>query len=255
VALAGVGIDAERAERFAKLARGVPHAWLRVFSLREVSHAARLARPELGLCVAFCCKEALLKAFGRPYPFPACQCFLVPGRAGIELSLAPGLLEERGLAAARVLSRDGAAGSPAECVVEVRVFRGAVVPVLSRIAAVEIATIEADRDAFAERELSPAEAAGLRGRRAQSLAGALALKRALAALWAASGRSAVAGSRDFTLARDPRGAPRLVDAPGGAAGACVSISHTREFAYGLAAVEAVGAAADADDAATRGATA
>ena len=71
----------------------------------------------------------------------------------------------------------------------------------------------------------------------QSRAGFLALKRALVGLWAAAGAVTPVVPRDFELGHHASGAPRLVSAPGGVnlADVFISISHTRQWAYGLAA--------------------
>ena len=85
-------------------------------------------------------------------------------------------------------------------------------------------------------QFSPAEVAAFGKRSAQSVAGALALKRALVRIWADAGEAHTA-PRDFELGHLSSGAPRLVAAPAGVALAdvFVSISHTRQWAYGLAA--------------------
>jgi phosphopantetheinyl transferase (holo-ACP synthase) len=110
--------------------------------------------------------------------------------------------------------------------------------VRSRLETTAVAAVEAERGRIEERHFSAGEISDLGKRRVQSLAGFLALKRALAALWADAGHPAPAEPRDFELAHYPSGAPRLVAVPAGVALAdvFVSISHTRQWAYGLAVI-------------------
>lgn len=102
--LRGAGVDAERVERFAELAHG-PRPWPLVFSAREAAHLMSLPDPAWGFCAAFCCKEALCKALGEPYPFPACEVLARPGQEEQELRVDPELRERHGIGAvvARVL--------------------------------------------------------------------------------------------------------------------------------------------------------
>jgi phosphopantetheinyl transferase (holo-ACP synthase) len=109
----------------------------------------------------------------------------------------------------------------------------------STVAVVSIADTSADRARIEDACFTPAELDELRGRAVQSLAGWLALKRALVELAVRLGRPAPA-ERDFVLSRAPSGAPRLV--PGhplaDAGDPLVSISHTRAWAYALAVAKA-----------------
>jgi phosphopantetheinyl transferase (holo-ACP synthase) len=120
-----------------------------------------------------------------------------------------------------------------EYAVEVYLIR----PAVSHLESLQVATVEAGRRRIEEEHFSPREIADLGSRRVQSLAGFLALKRALVRLWAAAGASAAAEPRDFELGHHTSGAPRVVAAPQGVelADVFVSIAHTRKWAYGLAA--------------------
>jgi phosphopantetheinyl transferase (holo-ACP synthase) len=239
--LAGVGVDAERIERFEKFAAGAP-PWRYVYSPAEAAHLASLPRAAEAFCAAFCCKEALCKALGERYPFPECECRFSPGALEPQILLAPGFLECRGPAAARVRMHGPQFDGRGECLVEVHLFRpsasaGGAGGERSRLETLSVPDVEAGR-AEIEAHFSPAEIVDLGRRRVQSLAGSLALKRALVALWADAGIAAAAVPREFEIAHLPSGAPRLVAAPCGSSGALVSISHTRLWAYGLACLPA-----------------
>lgn len=73
--LIGCGIDAERVERFAKMARAGEDPLPMVFTTREVEHARSTASPAVSLAASFCCKEAVLKAIGEPYELTDCEIF------------------------------------------------------------------------------------------------------------------------------------------------------------------------------------
>jgi phosphopantetheinyl transferase (holo-ACP synthase) len=244
-ALAGVGVDAERVERFAKLAAGGSR-WRHVFSLGEAEHLSSLPHPALAYCAAFCCKEAVLKALGERYPFTECECRFAPGSLEPAIALSPALLGRYGLAAAHARFHGGFPTERGECVLEVHVFRGSAdappgpdgppgsaAPPLSRLETLAIADLEAERATIEARDFTPAEIAGLGRRRVQSLAGSLALKRALVALWSKAGFG-TAAPREIEIAHRPSGAPCVAAAPPGLPAALVSIAHTRDWAYGLA---------------------
>jgi phosphopantetheinyl transferase (holo-ACP synthase) len=110
--------------------------------------------------------------------------------------------------------------------------------VRSRLETLAVAAVEAERRQIEERFFSPAEIGDLGSRRVQSLAGFLTLKRALAALGVDADCATAAGPGDFELSQHANGAPRLVAVREGIALAdvFVSISHTRQWAYGLAAI-------------------
>ena len=107
---------------------------------------------------------------------------------------------------------------------------------------VSIAEVERDRSAIASQCFSEGEMAELASRRTQTMAGFLALKKALAGLFSSAAGGAGFSERDFILSHDENGAPRLVSCPElpggrGALKVHLSISHTREWAYGLAAYQ------------------
>jgi phosphopantetheinyl transferase (holo-ACP synthase) len=252
--LCGVGVDAEPVWRFEKLASDERFRH-RICSPREAEHLASQERPALAFCASFCCKEALCKALGEAYAFPECECFHRPGASELELVLSPSLRERHGLAGARAGFHERFLGERGECVVEVHLFRGqarrddaARTPapdgsataglVRSRLETLAVAEVEADRRQIEERFFSPPEIADLGSRRVQSLAGLLTLKRALAALGVEAGCAATTAPGDFELSHHASGAPRLVAVPEGIAlgDVFVSISHTRQWAYGLAAI-------------------
>lgn len=239
----GVGIDAEQAARFARHAGGP--SLRHVFSEAEAARLAALPDPAVALCTAFCAKEALLKALGERYAFPECECRWEPGAAELGLTLSPGLTVRHDVASARAIVRVEFLAARGECVVEVHLRRaGGAAPdpagapgLRTRLASFAIADIEARRDEVAAAQFSPEEIAGLGKRRIQSLAGALALKEALAELWREAGLGSPA-AREFVVGHLASGAPVLIALPGGIAPerVAVSISHTRAFAYGLAAL-------------------
>lgn len=250
--LRSVGIDAEQVARFDKFASG-EKPWRLVYSPREAEHLAAQPRVALAFCAAFCCKEAFYKALGEHFAFPELECFYRPDALEQEILPSPALVERLG--SARVFIRfDGRfVQDRGEFLVEVHLargpaLRGGEVVRAQRIGtaagdredacldSLAVADVEADRRRIEEEHFSPAEVAELGGRRAQSVAGFLALKRALAGLWAGAG--VVARPRDFEVGHHGNGAPRLAAAPGGAAvgEVLISISHTRRWAYGLAAL-------------------
>jgi len=227
----GIGIDAEQVSRFEKFAAG-ERPWRLVYSAREAQYLAAQPQAARAFCAAFCCKEAFYKALGEFYPFPEFECLYRAGAPGQEFVLAPGLKERHGIGEVRVSIDEQFLGERGEFVVEVHLIRTAG----SYLDTLQVAATEAERPRIEAEHFSPAEIAALGGRRAQSVAGALALKQALVRLWAGAGAPAAA-PRDFELWHHASGAPRLVAAPAGVALAdvFVSISHTRQWAYGLAA--------------------
>jgi len=98
-ALLGCGIDAEQIARFDPRGGAGPAPLVAVFSAEEMSHCRSLPRPAEGLCAAFCAKEALFKAVGRPYDYAQCELLLDPERGVQALQLAPSLRRELGIAA------------------------------------------------------------------------------------------------------------------------------------------------------------
>ena len=228
--LRGIGLDAEQVARFEKLAAG-GHPWRHVFSPREAVHLAAQPRAARAFCAAFCCKEAFCKALGAAYAFPEFECLYRAGAPELEFVLPPGFKERLGIEEVRVRIDEQFLDARGEFVVEVYLSR----PARSYLETLQVAAAEAGRRRIEEEHFSPREIVDLGRRRVQSLAGSLALKRALVRLWAAAG--AAVEPRDFELGHHASGAPRIVAAPEGVALAdvFVSISHTRQWAYGLAA--------------------
>lgn len=105
----------------------------------------------------------------------------------------------------------------------------------SALEVLAIADVEREREELSERCFSPGERAEVGGRRVQTTAGFLAAKRALVRLWGELG-CGTPRERDFVLTHRPSGAPAVASAPGLPPGLelRVSISHTRQHAYGLA---------------------
>jgi hypothetical protein len=100
-----------------------------------------------------------------------------------------------------------------------------------------VAEVERDRDTVLAAHFSERERRALDGRSARSVAGDLALKRALVRVAAA--RDVRAAETDFEIGRAPGGAPAVLVAPDGfpiAPGGPVfiSIAHGRQTACGLA---------------------
>ncbi len=252
VFLRGIGVDAEQVSRFAKLAAG-DKPWRHVYSPREAGHLAAQPQAALAFCFAFCCKEALCKALGAAYAFPEFECLYRPDALEQEILLAPGFRERQALEQVAVRFDERFLEERGECLVEVHVLHGQAQPggstvrsqragvvaagrVGVRLETLAVAAVEADRRRIEDEHFSAAELADLGRRRVQSLAGFLAIKRALAGLWVEAGGGAAARPREFELGHHANGAPRLVAAPAGVAPeeALISIAHTRQWAYGLA---------------------
>lgn len=241
-ALSGAGIDAERVERFGRFLETRP-ALLRIWSERELEHARGLESPALGLAASFCCKEALLKALGGRFPFGSCEVLLDPRRGRQELLLEAGLLAARGVGAAEAALDCGQLEGRGELLAvvtthpEAEAAEAAARSSLLRIVrSLPIAEVAAARDAIAAENFSPEELERIAPRPLQTVAGFLALKRALADLWAGAWPERPARPRDFRLAHLPSGAPHLASSPPLPAEltVAVSVSHTSVFAYGLA---------------------
>ena len=112
--------------------------------------------------------------------------------------------------------------------------------VRSFLAAVAIADVKKDREAIALQSFSATELAELANRRAQTMAGFLALKRAL--LLCLFSLRIEATEKELLIGHEAGGAPCWTPSPELAqrAGArlpklYLSVSHTREWAYGLVA--------------------
>lgn len=113
---------------------------------------------------------------------------------------------------------------------------------------VAIAEVREDASSVTGRCFTDRELAELTGKRAQTMAGFLALKKALVALFASLDAGATFSERDFVLAHDEDGAPRIISSPPPPKSEdqcamktpCISIAHTREWAYGLAVCQEAG---------------
>lgn len=73
LALVSCGIDSEHVARFDRWSSNKSDFLPFVFTKQERSHCRLLRNPATGLCAAFCVKEALLKALGRPYDLADCE--------------------------------------------------------------------------------------------------------------------------------------------------------------------------------------
>lgn len=122
--------------------------------------------------------------------------------------------------------------------------------VRSALSSVKIADVAARREELLREHCTADERGELASRHVQSLAGSLALKQALAALLTSPHDPRAVRLDELEIRRRADGAPVVTRCPAGlgsdgAAGCpslCVSISHTRDTAVGLAAVaEPVGA--------------
>jgi len=113
----GVGVDAERIERF-RASGNAKNPLPLVISDREFERASVQPDPASALCASFCFKEALFKAVGAPFdPLEAewlCSGSM-PGRA----ALSPELMQTKGIGevAVRVVFPE-----PGECVTIVHLF-------------------------------------------------------------------------------------------------------------------------------------
>jgi phosphopantetheinyl transferase (holo-ACP synthase) len=118
--LLGCGVDAEKVERFR--ADGSPDGepWRLIFTEGEVQHCRTLPDPALGLCAAFCAKEATLKSVGVAIDYRSCELLFLPEREEQDLHLSSEFCAEHGIsgAVARVVLND----EPRECVVTVCLF-------------------------------------------------------------------------------------------------------------------------------------
>ncbi len=97
--LLGAGLDAERVERFQRVAAS-PAGWEFAFAPSELSEALRQPDPARALCAAFCCKEALFKCLRQPFNYPECVLHYRSGQRDYELGLSGRLGEDLRLAQA-----------------------------------------------------------------------------------------------------------------------------------------------------------
>ena len=116
------GVDAERVARFSTLDIRRTHPFPFVFTAREIYFNRKARNLSLGLCVSFCCKEAVFKALGVPYNFTDCE-ILYAGEPGlVPIRLARPLCREHGLAGGAAMVRVVGRGSRAEAVVAAYLF-------------------------------------------------------------------------------------------------------------------------------------
>jgi phosphopantetheinyl transferase (holo-ACP synthase) len=238
----GIGLDAEQVSRFEKFAAGAS-PWRFVYSPREADHLATQPQVARAFCAAFCCKEALCKALGEAYAFPQFECLYRAGVLEQEFVLAEDLVARHDIANLRVSVDERFLDERGEFVVAVQLTRGSARRAgfaATRLETLEVAAVAAGRERIVAEHFASREIVDLGKRRVQSLAGFLALKRALAGLSVAAGAASAAAPRDFELGHHASGAPRLVAGPAGVSleDVFVSISHTRLWAYGLAATAA-----------------
>ena len=73
LALVSCGIDSEHVARFCKWEKAGKDLLPFIYTSKERAHCMGLADPAIGLCAAFCVKEALCKALERPYDFTDCE--------------------------------------------------------------------------------------------------------------------------------------------------------------------------------------
>ncbi|MBI5017254.1 MAG: 4'-phosphopantetheinyl transferase superfamily protein [Deltaproteobacteria bacterium] len=228
-ALVGCGVDAEIPARFTKLL-AEPHPWPRVYCAREAAHLGRLPDPAAAYCAAFCGKEAAIKALEKPFALRRCE--LLGSLAAPTLHLDDDLAARRGVAGAELRLFEGHAGEVVAVALLASPRPAGRIHVALEILPLDRA--EQEREAAA-RDLTAAEVAEVSPRRLQTLAGFLALKRALCGLF--SGLPCVSRPREeeFELTHRPSGAPCLARCPDHPPGRVfVSLSHSRTCAYGLA---------------------
>ena len=111
----------------------------------------------------------------------------------------------------------------------------------SSLETVSIAEVERDRLRIRSQCFTPDELDGIAGKRTQTLAGFLAVKRSLVALFSSVLPAVDFSEKDFVLSHRENGAPLLVSVPQPLRDECgrtatdvrISISHTRHWAYGL----------------------
>jgi phosphopantetheinyl transferase (holo-ACP synthase) len=95
--LQGCGIDSEKISRFETIARESGYPLPFVFSRAEMDHCRRLTNPAVGLCAAFCCKEALRKAIASPYNFTDCEALFDEQGRTVSLRLTESLRRQAGV--------------------------------------------------------------------------------------------------------------------------------------------------------------
>lgn len=111
------GVDAEVRARFREGGVAGARPWALIFTAREIEHSRTLDDPALGLSVAFCAKEAVIKALGEPIDYRDCELLFHTDGEDQVIELSPALSSEhrvrRALAWVMLSDDDG------ECVVAV----------------------------------------------------------------------------------------------------------------------------------------
>ena len=118
--LAGCGIDAENADRFARWKREGREPSPLIFSTREIGHCASLPDEPGGFCASFCCKEAVFKALGQPFNGPECELFWMPDTEQYSIGLSERLRADYRLSGGRAVVE---MHPPGEFVVQAYLFR------------------------------------------------------------------------------------------------------------------------------------
>ncbi len=113
--------------------------------------------------------------------------------------------------------------------------------IYSQVERIAMADVAAQRDLFEAQYLTEAEIEATANRHVQTVAGFVAVKRALCTLYARLGLGKWS-ERDFVLTHTANGAPTIISCPpcrhdesgAPALGLHISIAHTKQHAYGLA---------------------
>jgi phosphopantetheine--protein transferase-like protein len=100
--LIGAGLDIEQIHRFNSPLFSGLHPFPFLFSKKEYQFCDASKSRALVLCAAFCAKEALFKAIGKPYAFSDCQLFWDGKSKDCELQLSKNLKTEFGITEALV---------------------------------------------------------------------------------------------------------------------------------------------------------
>jgi hypothetical protein len=111
------------------------------------------------------------------------------------------------------------------------------VTVRTSLVLVRVEEVARDRAGVLARDFVDDERASLAGRPDRSVAGRLAVKRALCELWTSLAPGTAVAGRDFVLSCEASEAPRLLDAPGPVPTPSIriSIAHSPRLAAGMAA--------------------
>jgi phosphopantetheinyl transferase (holo-ACP synthase) len=111
-------------------------------------------------------------------------------------------------------------------------------PVYSSLERVPIQEVEADWERIGHESFTEEEKTALDSKRAQTRAGFLAVKKALVALYSDRRERGPFREKEFVLSHNEKGAPELVRSQvADGSTPFISISHTREQAYGIAVLQ------------------